>query len=112
MARLDGKVAVVTGAAQGIGRAFALRFAAEGARVAVADLNAAKAADVVSEVEAAGGEAIAVAVDVADDASARAMAQAVTERFGGSTSCLTTRRSSRRSGWARSRRSRRRSGGR
>jgi len=80
--RLDEKVAIVTGGAQGIGRAFALQFAAEGARVAIADLNREKAVAVAAEIEEDGGEAMAVAVDVADDASARAMAEEVSARFG------------------------------
>lgn len=80
--RLAGKVAIITGAAQGIGRSFALKFAAEGARVAVADLNAAKGEEVAAQIRAGGGEAIMVAVDVADDESTRAMAREVSEHFG------------------------------
>jgi 3-oxoacyl-[acyl-carrier protein] reductase len=80
--RLAGKVAIVTGGAQGIGRAFALRFASEGAQVAVADLNSEKAQAVAAEIQALGGESMSVAVDVADDESARAMAQEVSARFG------------------------------
>ncbi len=53
--RLQGKNAVVTGAAMGIGRAIALEFAREGARVAVVDLNSAKADDTVGLIEEAGG---------------------------------------------------------
>jgi 3-oxoacyl-[acyl-carrier protein] reductase len=82
MGRLDGKVAIITGAGQGIGRAYALRFAAEGAKVAVADINDANAERVAKEIEAAGGEAIAVHVDVADEESAKAMARTVVERWG------------------------------
>jgi 3-oxoacyl-[acyl-carrier protein] reductase len=63
--RLIGKRAVVTGAASGIGRAIALRFAAEGARVAVWDIDQGKADAVALEILAAGGDAIACAVDVA-----------------------------------------------
>lgn len=80
--RLDGKVAVVTGAAQGIGRAFAQRFADEGARVVVADLNRDKAATVAAELTQGGADVLAVGVDVADHESARAMADQVAARFG------------------------------
>jgi 3-oxoacyl-[acyl-carrier protein] reductase len=81
-ARLEGKVAIVTGAGQGIGRAYALRFAAEGAKVAATDLNDTNAETVAKEIEAAGGDAFAVKVDVADEASTQAMAAAVKERWG------------------------------
>ena len=75
--RLEGKVAIITGAGQGIGEAYAKRFAAEGARVAVADLNDANAKAVA---DALGG--LAVHVDVADEASTQAMAAAVLAEYG------------------------------
>lgn len=80
--RLENKVAIITGAAQGIGRAYALEFAKEGARVVVADINEDKANDVVKEVEGLGAEAIAVKVDVSDPESAKAMVAQAIERFG------------------------------
>ncbi|WP_018635450.1 SDR family NAD(P)-dependent oxidoreductase [Parafrankia elaeagni] len=73
---LAGRVAVVTGGASGIGRSCALRLAQDGARVAVLDLNAAHAGDVAAEIQAEGGTAHAVGVDVADRASVdRALAE-------------------------------------
>jgi len=68
MSRLDGKLAIVTGSASGIGRQIALRFAREGAKVAVADLNLGGAQEVVSEITLGGGIATAVAMDVANEA--------------------------------------------
>ena len=77
---LTDRTIVITGAATGIGQAFAIGCAAQGANVVVADMNAAD--ETVAAVEAAGGRAIAVRVDVADDASTRAMADAAIKRFG------------------------------
>jgi NAD(P)-dependent dehydrogenase (short-subunit alcohol dehydrogenase family) len=82
MAEFEGKVALVTGAASGIGRASARRFAEAGAKVAVADIDAAGAAETVALIGAAGGEAIAIEVDVADGASVQAMVAATVDRFG------------------------------
>jgi 3-oxoacyl-[acyl-carrier protein] reductase len=62
--RLDGKVALITGAGSGIGRASARLFAREGARVAVVDLDEARAKETVREIEQAGGQALALAADV------------------------------------------------
>src|SRR5262245_40248329 len=82
MGRLDGRVAIITGAGQGIGKAYAERFAAEGAKVVVADLNDANAEQVAKEIEASGAEAIAVKVDVADEDSTKDMAAAAVEKWG------------------------------
>jgi acetoin reductase-like protein len=82
MGTLDGKSALVTGGARGIGRAIALRFAREGASVAVADQNVDGARAVAAEIEAAGQKAIAIQVDVRDLGQIRAMVERVVGAFG------------------------------
>jgi acetoin reductase-like protein len=79
---MDGKIALVTGGARGIGRAIGLRFAREGADVAVADLNLDGARSVAAEVEATGRRAVAVEVDVRDLAQIRAMVGQAVSAFG------------------------------
>ncbi len=83
MKRLDSKIAIITGAASGIGRATARRVAAEGARTVVADLNGAGAKLLADEISAAGGEATAVQADLGDNDSARAMVEAAVTAYGG-----------------------------
>ncbi len=84
MTRLDGRRALVTGASQGIGRAVALRLAAEGARVAVNyNTGRERAAEVVREIEAVGGTALAIQADVAQAGQVKAMVQEVTDAWGG-----------------------------
>ena len=82
MSGLTGRVALVTGASQGIGRACALALAAEGATVALAARNEANLAAVSAEIIAAGGKAEAFALDIASEDSIRSCAKAVLERLG------------------------------
>ena len=81
--QLRDKIAIVTGSASGIGRQIALRFAREGAKVAVADLDLGRAQEGVSEITFGGGIAMAVAMDVADEAQVKAGVDEVAARFGG-----------------------------
>lgn len=81
--RLTGKVAIITGAASGIGRATAHRFAQEGARVVVADINAAGGAAVVNEIKAGGGEAAFIRTDVGQEADIQAMINFAVATYGG-----------------------------
>lgn len=80
--RLAGKVAFITGAGMGIGREAAIRFAEEGARIVVADIDAGAAQDTVRLVEKSGGDAIAVSGDVALEADVQRMIAAGVDRFG------------------------------
>ncbi len=82
MADLQGRIALVTGASQGIGRACALQLARAGATVALVARNQAKLAEAVAEIEATGGQAAAFALDVASEESIKAGAAAVLARFG------------------------------
>ena len=81
--RLAGKVALITGAGAGIGRATALRFAEEGALVAASDRRVAAAAETAELVAAAGGRALGLELDVTRSDSARAAVDAAVARFGG-----------------------------
>src|SRR6266851_135042 len=94
MGKLDGKVAIVTGAARGLGRAYARRLAVLGAKVAVTDLNLhsyeefeTEAKDMtgdstVAEIEAAGGTALGIEVDVTDHEAVSAMVGRVVQEWG------------------------------
>jgi len=90
--RFDGRTVIVTGAGRGVGRSHALRFAERGARVVVADIgseldgagsSSGPADDVVEEIRAAGGEAVACFASVADEAGAASIAEAAMDSFGG-----------------------------
>lgn len=80
--RLAGKVAIITGAAGGIGTASARLFAAEGASLVLADLDADKLPDLAAELESAGAQALAHPTDVSDSASVAALVAATIARFG------------------------------
>ncbi|MFN8379656.1 MAG: glucose 1-dehydrogenase [Anaerolineae bacterium] len=80
--RLQGKVALITGAGNGIGRETALLFAAEGAQVVVVDVNRTAGETVAHEIETAGGQAVFVAADVSKAADCEAMVQAAESAFG------------------------------
>ena len=80
--RLGGKVAIVTGAGSGIGRAIALEFAREGAKVVLAEIEAAPCKQSTKMILDAGGEAMAVQTDVSNDASARRLVETAVTEFG------------------------------
>jgi len=82
MTNLQGRIALVTGASQGIGRACAQALAQAGATVVLAARNEVKLAEAVAEIEASGGQAAAFPLDVASEESIKAGAKAVLERFG------------------------------
>jgi len=80
--RLAGKVSIITGAGQGIGRATALKFAREGAKVALCDINLEAVNETVEAIEAAGGEAAAFRIDVTDKESIARMVEGVMAKWG------------------------------
>ena len=80
--RFDNKVALVTGAGSGIGRATALAFAQHGARVAASDVNTASVEAVAAEIKASGGTAIAITADMAERAAIEAMVARTMQEFG------------------------------
>jgi NAD(P)-dependent dehydrogenase (short-subunit alcohol dehydrogenase family) len=83
MRGLKGKVAVIVGAATGIGKATAIRLSEEGVSLALGDINVAGVEAVARQVNEAGGKAIAMACDISDDASVRALVDAAVKAYGG-----------------------------
>ena len=81
--RMEGRIGIVTAAASGMGRAGAVRFAAEGAAVGVVDVDPDGVAAVVAEIEAAGGRAHGVVADLSKDAESRRIVRETANRFGG-----------------------------
>jgi NAD(P)-dependent dehydrogenase (short-subunit alcohol dehydrogenase family) len=80
--RLDGQVAIVTGAAQGIGRVFCQGLADEGARIVAADIQEGEIKEVEQKISQGGGEALAVVADVSSVESTEALAKATIDKFG------------------------------
>ena len=83
MGTFDNKVVIITGGALGIGRATALEFAREGARVAIADINEAASQKVISQIEEAGGKGLAVIADVSKSADCQRVVRETVAAFGG-----------------------------
>jgi NAD(P)-dependent dehydrogenase (short-subunit alcohol dehydrogenase family) len=79
---LEGKVAIITGASRGIGRALALRFAGEGAKLLLTTTNPERAAGVVKEIKAKGGEAVAMKADISDENDTKKIAEKVMQQYG------------------------------
>lgn len=80
--RLEGRTIIITGGAAGIGRAYATGFIQEGANVVIADIDSGAAKQAVHEIEAEGGKALALTVDVSDVQATEAMTKATLDRFG------------------------------
>ena len=86
--QVDRPVAIITGGASGIGRACCLRFAEEGAKIVVADINLERASAVADEITSAGGEAIALTVDTSIPEEVAAMASGAVDSFGRVDACV------------------------
>ena len=81
--RLKDKVAIITGAGRGLGKAFALRFAGEGARLLLPDISLERAQNTAREIKAKGGEAVAMLTDISDEKATKRMAEEVVRIYGG-----------------------------
>jgi 3-oxoacyl-[acyl-carrier protein] reductase len=81
--RLKDKIAIITGAGRGLGKAFALRFAEEGARLLLPDISLERAQETAKEIKAKGGEAIAMLTDISEEKSTIKMAEEVVRLYGG-----------------------------
>jgi 3-oxoacyl-[acyl-carrier protein] reductase len=79
---LKDKVAIITGAGRGLGQAFALRFAEEGAKLLLPDISLDSAEDVAKEIRSKGGEAVAMEADISDENATKKMAEKVTQQYG------------------------------
>lgn len=79
---LQDRVAIITGAGRGLGKAFALRFADEGARLLLPDISRERAQDTADEIKAKGGEAAAMLTDISEEKDTRKMAEEVMRRYG------------------------------
>ena len=88
MGRLDNQIAIITGGGSGIGRACAIKFAQEGARVLIGDIRDEGAAETVELVRQAGGECVAVHCDISDEAQVEAMTARCIEVYGGLTALV------------------------